>query len=222
MRILAIDTSTNVCSICVMDDDRVVAQYATISDRTHTERLMPAIDLLFSHLNSEIQSVNALAVVHGPGSFTGLRISLSVVKGLAFALNVPIIAASALEIAALQIEKNGLISPALDARRNEIFTCLFEKRDGALNQLVEPCSISASDWLKKLPSGFVTFCGPGAHLYWKTLREHTGSELHHSPNLVLAPTLGRFAREHLKNGKGISAGELKAAYLRPSDAEKKP
>jgi len=221
MRILAIDTCTRVCSICIADDDRIVAQYVTVSDRTHTERLMPSIELLFSHLDVPVRSIDALAVIHGPGSFTGLRISLSVVKGLAFALQVPVVAASALEIAALQIPENGMVSPALDARRKEIFTCLYQKNDGILTMIQEPRSISASAWVCTLPQAPVLFYGPGAHLYRETLLQHPGSKLVHSPDLILAPTLIRYAIEKLQKGEGISAGQLTAAYLRPSDAESK-
>jgi tRNA threonylcarbamoyladenosine biosynthesis protein TsaB len=221
MRILAIDTCSNVCSVCISDDDRIVAEYASVSDKTHTERLMPAIELLFSHLDAPISSVDGIAVIHGPGSFTGLRISLSVVKGLAFALQLPVVPASALEIAALQLPQHGLIAPALDARRNEIFTCLFEKTNADLSLIQEPRSISAVEWLRRLPDLPVVFCGPGAYLYWETLSRHAESNLAGSPDLILAPTLARFARAKLLRGEGISAGRLKAAYLRPSDAESK-
>ena len=118
MKILAVDTSTNVCSVCILDGEEVVAEYWTIGGRTHSERLMPAIEMLFSHLDYGIDALQGIAVIHGPGSFTGLRIALSVVKGLSFALNLPIVAASALEIAALQLQQNGLICPAMDARRH--------------------------------------------------------------------------------------------------------
>jgi len=182
---------------------------------------MPAIELLFSHLGAGIRSIDALAVIHGPGSFTGLRISLSVVKGLAFALQVPVVAASALEIAALQIPEDALISPALDARRQEIFTCLYTKRSNTLTLLEEPCSVSAPRWVALLPDSPVLFCGPGAHLYWDILRNHPFSRLIHPADLVLARTLALFANRKLLKGEGISGEQLKAAYLRPSDAEGK-
>jgi tRNA threonylcarbamoyladenosine biosynthesis protein TsaB len=221
MRILAIDTSTNVCSICIADEEQIVAEYVTIGEKTHTERLMPAVDMLFSHLNSKVQSIDGLAVIHGPGSFTGLRISLSIVKGLAFALKIPIVAASALEIAAMQISNDGLICPALDARRQEVFTCLYKKEGSDLTLLEEPRSISPEHWIKILPDVPITFCGPGAHLYSKTLRNHADSVFTSPPDLILARTLAFYARTKLQNGEGILPQDLRAAYLRPSDAEAK-
>jgi tRNA threonylcarbamoyladenosine biosynthesis protein TsaB len=221
MKILAVDTSTNVCSVCILDGEDVVAEYATIGGRTHSERLMPAIEMLFAHLDYGIDSLQGIAVIHGPGSFTGLRIALSVVKGLAFALNLPIVAVSALEIAALQLQQDGLICPALDARRHEIFTCLYEKKGSQLNLLIEPKSIDPVAWSSEIPKAPITFCGPGAHLYWHLLRNHPESHLVYPANLILALALARFSRNKFQKGETLNANQLKAAYLRPSDAEAK-
>ena len=221
MKILALDTSTNVCSVCIVDQDRVVAEYVTVGGKTHSERLMPAIEMLFSHLDFDIGEIQGIAVINGPGSFTGLRISLSVVKGLVFALKVPVVTASGLEIAALQIPEDGLICPALDARRQEIFTCLYEKKGAELSLLIEPKSIDPAAWSKNLPRSPVIFCGPGAHLYWHVLKNDPGSRLVSPPDLVLARTLALYSRWKFDRGEVLTANELKAAYLRPSDAEAK-
>jgi tRNA threonylcarbamoyladenosine biosynthesis protein TsaB len=221
MKILALDTSTNVCSVCIADGDQIVAEYVTVGGKTHSERLMPAIEMLFAHLDFEISQIQGIAVINGPGSFTGLRISLSVVKGLAFALKVPVVAASALEMAALQIPEDGLISPALDARRQEIFTCLYEKKNADLSLLLEPKSIEPVAWSNKIPESPVIFCGPGAHLYWHILKKNPASRLVSPQDLVLARTLALYSRPKFERGEVLTGNELKAAYLRPSDAEAK-
>src|SRR5687768_8030958 len=221
MKILAIDTSTTVCSVCVTDGDDIVAEYVTTGGKTHSERLMPAIEMLFAHIEFDISAIDALAVIHGPGSFTGLRISLSVVKGLAFALQVPVVPASALEIAAIQVPHDGLVCPALDARRHEIFTCMYEKRGDSLTLLIEPKSVDPVAWAGEVPKSPVTFCGPGAHLYWHLIRNHPASQLRYPENLVLAPTLAKHAVERVKRGEVVTGNELRAAYLRQSDAETK-
>ncbi len=218
VKILAVDTCTNVCSLCVMDGDRTVAQYMTVGERTHTERLMDAIETLFSHLDFGIEAIQGLAVTNGPGSFTGLRISLSVIKGLAFALNIPVVTASSLEVAAMQITEIGFICPALDARRNEVFAALFERTDEGLFCLLEPRSVLPAVWEKQLPDAPILFCGPGAHLYWSTL-QRTTSKLVGPPDLVLATTMAHRAQKLFVRREFISANELNAAYLRPSDAE---
>lgn len=217
MKILALDTSTNVCSVCVANGDEIVGEYVTLGGKTHSERLLPAIEMLFTHLDFSIDSIQGIAVIHGPGSFTGLRISLSVVKGLAYALQVPVFAASALEIAALQVPGDGLICPALDARRHEIFTCLFEKKGSSLQMLMEPVSTDPVAWSSEIPKAPIAFCGPGSHLYWHVLRNHPQSRLIDPEHLILAPALARFSLEHFRKGNVIDGKDLKAAYLRPPD-----
>ena len=181
---------------------------------------MPAIDFLFSHLDWQIDDLDGLAVVNGPGSFTGLRISLSVIKGLAYALKLPVVTASALEVAAQQIMFPGFICPAMDARRGEIFTGLFERQGSRLVELIEPASIVPEQWVAKLPSKPVLFCGPGAELYFAELQNHPDSKLVFS-DFILARTLAHLAGEKFAEGKAIPGSEVKAAYLRPSDAESK-
>lgn len=220
MKLLSIDTSTPICSICVTDSGQVFGEYVTRSSVTHSERLMPAIEFLFSHLDWGIDELDGLAVVNGPGSFTGLRISLSVVKGLAFALKLPIVALDALEVAAHQVVFPGFICPAMDARRGEIFTALFERTPHGLSRRKEPVSISPSVWKEMLPHERVYFCGEGAEIYFDVLKNHADSRVIFS-DFILARTLAQLAREKFANGEIISGNEIKAAYLRPSDAEAK-
>ncbi|HSP05697.1 MAG TPA: tRNA (adenosine(37)-N6)-threonylcarbamoyltransferase complex dimerization subunit type 1 TsaB, partial [Acidobacteriota bacterium] len=177
MKILAVDTSTDVCSLCVTIDNHRVAEYASKSKITHTERLLPAVDMVFAHLGWKISEIDALAVIHGPGSFTGLRIGLSVVKGIALAVGCPVVAANALEIAARQVPASGLISPAMDARRGEIFTALYRKEGEELIEVMAPQSIAPELWRSRLPEESVDFCGPGAALYFELLRHGAESRL---------------------------------------------
>lgn len=220
MKILAIDTSTDVCGVCVSVDGRCVAEYATKSPRTHTERLMAAMDLVFAHLGWPVKEIDVLAAIHGPGSFTGLRIGLSVVKGLAFALGCRVVAANALEIAARQAPVSGLISPAMDARRGEIFTALYRKDGVDLTELIAPQSIEPGRWRTQLPDERVDFCGPGAALHFQALQNGAESRLWFQ-DFFLAGTLATYAHNQAAAGNCISGDQLHAAYLRPSDAEKK-
>lgn len=220
MNILAVDTSTEVCNVCVAQHDRILAEYASRSPVTHTERLMPAIDLLLSHIQLDRKEIQLLAVIHGPGSFTGLRIGLSVVKGLALALQCPVVAANALEIAASQVPVAGLISPAMDARRGEIFTALYKKESDLITTILPPCSIRPEAWIGQLPDEPVHFCGPGAALYWSVLQMDGRSKLWFK-DFFLARSLAGYAAGQVAAGKTTSGAELRAAYLRPSDAETK-
>ena len=218
MKILAIDTSTDVCSLCVTVDNRCVAEYATRSTRTHTERLLPAMEKVFADLDWPVSEIDVLGAVHGPGSFTGLRIGLSVVKGLAFAIGCPVVTANALEIAARQVPASGLISPAMDARRGEIFAALYRKEGHNLTELIAPQSVAPERWRSQLPDEPVDFCGPGAALHFQTLRNGAESRLWFR-DFFLAGTLAAHAYTRAAAGDFISGDQLHAAYLRPSDAE---
>jgi tRNA threonylcarbamoyladenosine biosynthesis protein TsaB len=220
MKLLACDSSTDVCSVCIAEDRRVVAEYVSRSSLTHTERLMPAIELLFSHIGWKVSDLNGLAVINGPGSFTGLRIALSIVKGFAFALDLPVVQASALDVAAVQTPDDGLICPAMDARRKEIFTALYERKQGTISQIIAQKSILPQTWRNELPDQPIVFCGPGASLYFPQIKNHDGSTLAFS-DFVLARSLALQAFDLFERGHGIRGDELAAAYLRPSDAETK-
>ncbi len=217
MKVLAVDTCTDVCSLCIVDSEFCLAEYVSKSSRTHTERLLPAIDFLFAQLDFSPGELDGLAVIHGPGSFTGLRISLSVVKGLAFALNRPVVVMNALEVAARQVQQDGWICPAMDARRGEIFTGLFRREKGELFTVVDPHSTSPLKWKEELPPGNISFCGPGASLYFDALKRE-GSDLLFS-DFVLARTLADMALSRFDSGTVVTGAQVRAAYLRPSDAE---
>lgn len=220
MKLLAIDTSTNICNVCITEEGKVVAEYLSGSTVTHTERLMPAIQSLFLELDWRINDLDGIAVVNGPGSFTGLRIGLSVAKGLLYALGIPVVAANALEVAAYQIQDEGWICPAMDARRGEIFTSLFYRSGADLVQRTEPRSISPQAWHSELPAEPIRFCGPGAQLYFDSLKNHADSTLLFG-DFVLARTLALLAQEKFRRGDVLQGDDLRAAYLRPSDAEVK-
>ncbi|MEK7828599.1 MAG: tRNA (adenosine(37)-N6)-threonylcarbamoyltransferase complex dimerization subunit type 1 TsaB, partial [Deltaproteobacteria bacterium] len=103
MKILAIDTSTASGSIALLDDDQIIAELTTCTQKTHVERLLPLIKILLSSINTKIEDVDGFALTIGPGSFTGLRIGLAAIKGLAWSLNKPVVGVSTLEALAMNI-----------------------------------------------------------------------------------------------------------------------
>jgi tRNA threonylcarbamoyladenosine biosynthesis protein TsaB len=205
--------------VTLLNGEHVTAEYVSKSEVTHTERLLPAIQSLMNEVNWKFSELNGLAVIHGPGSFTGLRIGLSVIKGLTFGLNIPVVPGNALEIAALQVSGEGLICPVMDARRGEVFTGLYKREENNVIPVLEPISIKPEEMKKILPKEPVRFCGPGAYIY----REHfesEGSEFVFN-DFILGRTLGYYSLHKFQHGESISGMELRAAYLRPSDAETK-
>lgn len=218
MKILAVDTSTEICSLCFAEPGLTIAEFVSRSEKTHTERLLPAIDFLLNQVSFSLKDLNGLAVIHGPGSFTGLRISLSVVKGLALALGCPVVAMNALEVAAEQVKEEGWICPAMDAKRGEVFSALFRRENGILISVLPPVSVAPAKWKEQLPEAGIHFCGPGAALHFDILRKGSGSNLVFK-DFILAPTLAEKAFRSFTEGKVSSGDLLRAAYLRPSDAE---
>jgi tRNA threonylcarbamoyladenosine biosynthesis protein TsaB len=220
MKILAVDTSTEICNVCIIDGDRIAAEYVSKSSVTHTERLLPAIQNLLSELKWEPKQLEGLAVVNGPGSFTGLRIGLSVVKGLAFGLNLRVVTASALHMAALQVTDEGWICPVMDARRGEVFFALYQRIDEHFIMLRKPISMQPEPMMDIIPHERIRFCGPGAYLYKEIFSKRPGAEFIFE-DFILARTLAYYAKEEFTAGRGIPGMEVQAAYLRPSDAETK-
>jgi tRNA threonylcarbamoyladenosine biosynthesis protein TsaB len=126
MRILAVDSSSMTGSAAILEDDRIIAECALSLQRTHSERLMPAIDWLFSQSGLSVDQIDLFAVSTGPGSFTGLRIGLGTIKGLAFALHKPAIGVSTLMgLAAGVLAWNGTVITLIDARHQHVFAAGF-------------------------------------------------------------------------------------------------
>lgn len=128
MTILAIETATESCSVAFMKDDRLLGEFRLDIHRAHSEKLIPLIQDLSSRLAIELPQVNLIAISSGPGSFTGLRIGMSTAKGLAHALDCPLISVITLDALAFQANlSSGHICPLIKARQDEVYTTLFEK-----------------------------------------------------------------------------------------------
>lgn len=151
MKILAIDTSTTILGVAVLDGEKVVGEIVTNIKKGHAERLMPAIDFVLREANIEPYTLDQIAVAIGPGSYTGVRIGVSTAKSLAWALNIPIVGISSLEVIAYQgIHFPSYICPFIDARRGMVYTGLFQDNKGALTNLHEETNVLMDDWLDLL------------------------------------------------------------------------
>ncbi|MFW6381025.1 MAG: tRNA (adenosine(37)-N6)-threonylcarbamoyltransferase complex dimerization subunit type 1 TsaB, partial [Bacillota bacterium] len=129
MKILGIDTSTEICALGLLVEGEMLAEINLKLDRRHSERLMPNLVHLFQESGLEIKEIEGMAVTIGPGSFTGLRIGLSTVKAMAQYLQVPVRGVSTLEVLAQGCTGcQGLLVPVLDARRQRVYTALFRSK----------------------------------------------------------------------------------------------
>ena len=125
MNILAVDTSANVAAAALVSGGKLLAESMLNNKTTHSEKLMPMIDFVLKNSGMDITDIDLFAVANGPGSFTGLRIGVSTVKGLAHAVNKPIVGISTLAGLAYNLfETDGLISPIMDARRSQVYNAV--------------------------------------------------------------------------------------------------
>lgn len=225
MLILAIDTSAVTATAAVAEwDGKEIKRFSlsTVNNGlTHSETLFPLIDNALSTFGKGINDVELFAVSAGPGSFTGVRIGVSAVKGLAFDGR-PIASVSTLEALAENIGAEGIVCPLMDARRGVFYNALFKKTGGVLERLTPDRAINAEALSAELAEyGEAYICGDGAALY-ETL--HSGEA-----RLVKPSLCGRYqnalsvavcgARQYAL-GQTVNAPELNTIYLRKPQAER--
>jgi tRNA threonylcarbamoyladenosine biosynthesis protein TsaB len=214
---MAVDTSTLAGGVALFDGERVVGEYLLDVRVTHSERLMPAIDRLLRDADWTTASLEGLAVAVGPGSFTGLRIGLSAVKGLAWALDVRVAAVPTLDAMAASLPFAALpVCPVLDARRNEVYCSLYRWDGAAMRR--------EWDYLALEPDVLAD------RLAEPTILLGDGARTVHSRHARLAPphrrtpsaaAVGALGLARFQAGDVVSAGDLLPFYLRPSQAELK-
>lgn len=151
MKLLAIDTSTNYLSLAVTDGGKVLGRFHKKADMSHSSLLMPAIDKLLKKMRLELKDIDGFAISIGPGSFTGLRIGVATVKGLAFSLEKKIIAVPTLDAIAHNVKNFcGIICPILDARKNKVYACLYSSDGKTINRISKYLLTSVNGLVSKL------------------------------------------------------------------------
>lgn len=172
MLILAFESSARPASVALLRDGQLLSQYSQYSQLTHSRTLLPMAEDMLKNAELTLDDVDLFAVAHGPGSFTGIRIGVSTVKGLAWASDKPCVGVSTLEAMAWHgLAAGGLICPVMDARRSQVYNALFEIRDGKPARLTEDRPISLEELTAELASyGWPVFLvGDGAELTAKAL-----------------------------------------------------
>lgn len=153
MNVLAIDTATQILGVGILRDSEIVGEMTINIKKTHTARLLPAIQQLMERVEMQPDELDKMIVGQGPGSYTGVRIGVTTAKSLAWALDLPLISVSSLEALAYQGRFfSGYICPFFDARRQAIYTGLYEQKKGQIIQARAEKNILMEDWLKELKS----------------------------------------------------------------------
>lgn len=224
MRTLGIDSSALTATCAVVEDGKILALASVNSGHTHSQTLMPLIESVLRAAFLAPKDIDLFAVSTSPGSFTGLRIGVSTVKGLAFALNKPCAAVSSLEELAYNLQMHDcLVCAAMDARRNQVYNALFRNNfDGEVARICGDRAISAAELVDELTEKYaeenIIFVGDGAEIV-------AAAAVGKLKNARLAPPQLRlqsgvsvcFAAEHCPQ---ISAKELMPGYLRMPQAER--
>jgi tRNA threonylcarbamoyladenosine biosynthesis protein TsaB len=217
VRLLAIETSTLAGGVALLEDERLRGEYVLDVSATHSERLMPAIDRLLADAGWAAADLQGLAVAVGPGSFTGLRIGVSATKGLALALGVPIAAVPTLDAMAAALPFASLpVCPVLDARKGEVYACLYRWDGAAMQRQWEYLALTPTDLAGRLTEP-VILVGEGAHMI-QSPQARSVPPHRRVPSPGAVAVLGM---ERLAEGRSVATGELAPIYLRPSEAELK-
>lgn len=224
MRVLAVDTATKVCSAALLENQGLLAELTVNHGHTHSTHLMPMIDLLLSQCRLSANDLDGFAVTIGPGSFTGLRIGLSTIKGLAYATGKPAAGVSALEALAYQFPFSGYpICPMIDARKGEVYAAGYKFQDGAPTEVWPARAVSPEQAVANASEPCL-FVGSGARLYQDRIAELTGRLAVFAPagqNDIRAATVGILGLKRLSQGQPTPLSRLSPWYIRPSDAEQK-
>lgn len=226
MKILSVDTAANVASAAIVDGDKLVCEVTINNKKTHSQTLMPIIDTILNHAGMEISDMDFLAVANGPGSFTGLRIGVSAVKGLAYAKNIPVVGISTLEAMAYNLPFCKFsISPIMDARRQQVYNAVYEWENGELIEKKAPRALGIDELCEELGKvgKKVVFVGDAAAVYKEIIIEKLGDMAVFAPSCAAeqrASSLAIAAKKRYQKTGGESAFELSPVYLRKSQAER--
>ncbi len=225
MKVLGIDTSTSCGSVGLMHDDRVVSEYILNIPVTHSERLLGAIELILKEARCATEDLDGWAISFGPGSFTGVRIGVSTVKGLAFATQKPVAGVSTLDVLASQISPTSyLICPIIDARKREVYAAFYRYVEGTvLKRQSEYEAIGPEDLMKRIKERTI-FVGDGVKTYGDDLRRSLSSLALFPPAPLHVPhgsVVAKLGLELLRKRESLDLAKFKPLYVRPSEAEVK-
>jgi len=225
LKVLAIETSTMAGSVALVDGDELVSEYLLNIDITHSERLLLAIDCVLRDTKMPVGEIDGFAISIGPGSFTGLRIGTSTIKGLAYAANKPVVGIPTLDAMAENISfTDYLICPILDARKKQVYTALYKRgTKDRLEKITPDLVINPSELLKKIQER-VVFLGDGLKVYHTLIKETLQDMALFAPLNLRLPRAANVAKLSLcqfKENNVLDLDTFTPSYVRPSEAEEK-
>ena len=226
MRVLAIDTSTMLGGVAIMDDlTGLIVEVRLNVKSTYSEKLMTTVDHALKKSGYKLSDIDSFAVATGPGSFTGLRIGLSTVKGFSYATGKPVVSVPTLEALAYNFPFCQYpVCTMLDARKKEVYAALFTWEDGGFLRLISEDSIRIDRFLDRLSADKIVFTGDGAILYRDKILNILGEKAIFAPPDKMVPSPANVASIGMKkalNGEFSEPISLIPLYIRRSEAELK-
>lgn len=226
MKILGLDSSGIVASVAIVEDDVLIAEYTVNYKKTHSQTLLPMLDEIVKMTELDLNSIDAIAVAAGPGSFTGLRIGSATAKGLGLALKKPLIAIPTVEGLAYNLyDISGLICPIMDARRKQVYTGIYRFTDHQLKVVEDQMAVPMETVIEKLNQygEAVTFLGDGVPVFHELIAEKMTVPYSFAPahvNKQRAAAVATLGEIYYRQGKTETAMEHVPDYLRVSQAER--
>lgn len=226
MKILGLDSSGIVASVAVVEDDILVAEYTVNYKKTHSQTLLPMLDEIAKMTELDLNTIDAIAVAAGPGSFTGLRIGSATAKGLGLALKKPLIAVPTVEGLAYNLyDTDGLICPIMDARRRQVYTGIYRFEEHRLVTVEDQMAVPMEEMIRKLNEYQqpVTFLGDGVPVFADMIAGKLNVPYSFAPahvNKQRSAAVAALGLIYYKEGRTQTAMEHIPDYLRVSQAER--
>lgn len=226
MIILALDSSGLVASVAIASEDALLAEYTVNFKKTHSQTLLPMLDEIVRMVDLDLSEVDAIAISSGPGSFTGLRIGSATAKGLGLALDKPIISVPTVDSLAYNLYgTNRLICPIMDARRNQVYTGLYEFVNDKLVVISPQKAVGIDEIIDEIESigKDVIFLGDGVPIHRDRISENIKVGYSFAPlhmNRQRAGAVAALGLEYYKENRVETAAEHQPVYLRVSQAER--
>lgn len=222
MLVLGIETATKTGGVAIVSEQGVLAEYTLNIEVTHSERLMATVDRVLSDSGTALASIDGFAVSLGPGSFTGLRIGVATVKGLAFTTGRPVAAVPSLKALAWNLSASAYpVCPLLDARKKEVYAALYRYEKGGLATVMPERVLTLRELAEQVRERTV-FTGEGARLFSEEIRTLFGDRALFAPLAAMTPSSASVAEiglDMLRNGARTDPDALSPLYIRRPEAE---
>jgi tRNA threonylcarbamoyladenosine biosynthesis protein TsaB len=226
MKILALDSSAMVAAVAVMEDEKLLGEYMLNHKKTHSQTLMPMVKQILGDLEMAPEDIDVFAASTGPGSFTGLRIGVTSIKAMAYALNKPVVSVPTLDAIAYNIPMSSYtVCPMMDARNSQVYTALYDWKEDSLERITEYMGIPVAQLVKiiKEAGKKVVFVGDAVQLHEGFLKNELGDDCGFAPGslrLQRASSVAHIAYLKAVKGELENSFDMVPFYLRKSQAER--